>query len=157
MKRQLIVVLDTNVLVNAMRSSRGPSSALLRLLADEAFVMPLSAAVALEYEEVLIRELPAINAAAAKAGAEPFTTADMQAVVDYLCRVGIETKVQPKGPFLAKRAADDEKFVELAAAAGADYLTTYNIRDYAGAETIYNGRVSKPEDVLRALRGGSSK
>ena len=49
------VLLDTNVLVAALRSSRGASAALLRLLAQRRFEIVTSVALHLEYEEQLDR------------------------------------------------------------------------------------------------------
>ena len=51
------VILDTNVLVVAIRSRRGASAELLELLAGGEYAIALSAPLALEYEEVLVRDL----------------------------------------------------------------------------------------------------
>jgi len=49
-------VLDTNVLVTALRSRRGASFALLRLVGNGRWRLHLSTALLLEYEEVCRRE-----------------------------------------------------------------------------------------------------
>jgi hypothetical protein len=49
------LVLDTNVLVTALRSRRGASHQLIRLIGTDVFRINLSVALALEYEEVLKR------------------------------------------------------------------------------------------------------
>jgi predicted nucleic acid-binding protein len=51
------IVVDTNVLVAGLRSRNGASNALLHKIRDGAFVLHLSTAAVLEYEEVLVREL----------------------------------------------------------------------------------------------------
>src|ERR1022692_1042855 len=48
-------VLDTNVLVAALRSKRGASHQLLRLIGEGEWRLNVSVALALEYEEVLKR------------------------------------------------------------------------------------------------------
>jgi len=50
------VVIDTNVLVAALRSRRGASFRLLDLLGDPRWQANLSVALALEYEQVAKRE-----------------------------------------------------------------------------------------------------
>lgn len=51
-------------------------------------------------------------------------------------------------PFL--RDADDEFVLELAIAANADYIVTYNLRDFVGAET-FGIKVITPKDFLQIL------
>jgi len=50
------VVIDTNVIIAAMRSRRGASALLLSMLADGRFEAHLSIPLALEYEDVLMRQ-----------------------------------------------------------------------------------------------------
>jgi predicted nucleic acid-binding protein len=52
----LEAILDTNVLIAALRSRRGASFELLRLVANERWQLHLSTALLLEYEEVARRE-----------------------------------------------------------------------------------------------------
>ena len=71
------VVLDTNVLVAALRSQRGASNLLLRTIGIGRWRPNISAALAPEYEEVLKR-----------AGLLPsMTEADVVAFLDYLFQV----------------------------------------------------------------------
>ena len=49
------IVLDTNVLVAALRSKRGASYQILRLIGTGVFRPNISVALALEYEEILKR------------------------------------------------------------------------------------------------------
>jgi predicted nucleic acid-binding protein len=48
-------VLDTNVIVAALRSPRGASAALVRHAAQGAITLLMSVAIALEYEAVCLR------------------------------------------------------------------------------------------------------
>ena len=51
------IVIDTNVFVAGLRSRNGALNALLHKIRDgNAFVLHLSTAAVLEYEEVLVRE-----------------------------------------------------------------------------------------------------
>ncbi len=49
------IVLDTNILVAVLRSKRGASYQILRLIGTGAFRSNISVALALEYEEILKR------------------------------------------------------------------------------------------------------
>lgn len=137
----LQVVLDTNVLVDAIRSRRGASFALLERLAAPApgYELHVSVPLVFEYEEVLRRQAPAIGVALEV----------VDAVLDFLCRVAHHREVfYLWRPTL--RDPGDDMVLELAVAAGADYVVTFNARDFAGAER-FGVRVIPPRDLLRRL------
>lgn len=52
------IVIDTNVVVAGLRSRNGSAFRLLGLIGSEQFKINLSVPLILEYEEVLLRELP---------------------------------------------------------------------------------------------------
>ena len=134
-----LVVLDTKVLVAGLRSRRGASHRLLRLLAQEAFSIALSVPLVLEYEAVLKREqtVPAL------------TDSEVEALVDYLCRIGQPTEVHFRWRPVLKDPADDH-LLELAAAAGGVSIVTFNVRDFAGSERL-GVRVLTPQAYLDEL------
>jgi len=69
------IVLDTSVLIAALRSRHGASFELLRLIGDERWQLHLSTALLLEYEAVARREAQ-----------EFWLQPDLiEAVLDYLC------------------------------------------------------------------------
>lgn len=72
------VVLDTSVLVAALRSRRGASFRLIELLRAGTFEIAISVPLAIEYEAVLTRQ-------AARLG---LRRAEVITVVDYLCAIG---------------------------------------------------------------------
>ena len=141
------VVLDTNVLVAALRSRRGDSFALLERLAAPApgYELHVSVPLVFEYEEVLTRQAPALSIA-------PDV---VDAVLDFVCRVAHHRKVfnlwRP-----ALRDPGDDMVLELAVAAGADYVVTFNARNFAGAER-YGVRVIAPRDLLRRLENSEGE
>ncbi len=119
------VILDTNVLIAALRSRGGASFELLRLIGDERWRLHLSTALLLEYEEVARRE------------AQHFwlETERIEDLLDFLCANGQEHAISFHWrPFLAD--PDDDFLVELAVAANASYIVTHNLRDFAGVETF---------------------
>ena len=117
------VVLDTSVLVSAVRSKRGASHALLTSLPDARFQTVISVALFAEYRAVLLRPENLLHRT--KLQAEGF--------LDYLISVSHLQEV-----FFHWRPAlpdpDDDLILELAAAASCRYLVTHNLRDFRGAE-----------------------
>lgn len=117
------VVLDSSVLVAALRSRRGASFELLRRLRDGRFAIAVSVPLALEYEAVLVRHAAELRLA----------ESDAVGLVDYLCAVGTHHDIH----FLWRPTLSDprDEFVlELAVAAGCVTIVTFNVRDFAGAD-----------------------
>jgi putative PIN family toxin of toxin-antitoxin system len=118
----LSIVLDTNVIVAALRSNRGASHRLLRLVGADRFTIHVSVPLVLEYE----------SAAKRLVGTVPLTHEDIDDVVDYLCATASQTRVfYLWRPFLRDPA--DDMVLELAVAAGASRIITFNKADFRGA------------------------
>lgn len=134
------LILDTNVIVSALRSSRGASYRLVQLLDQGVFEIGLTAPLVFEYEAVCKR----------LAGATPITAEDVDRFVDYLCRVGkrsvVHFQVRPN-----LTDPDDEMVLEAAIASGSDWIVTHNVRDLAGGSSRYGVEVLTPADALRRL------
>ena len=119
----LETVLDKNVLIAALRSRRGASFELLRLVGNERWRLHLSTALLLEYEEVARRE-------AQHFWLHPSRIED---VMDLLGASGREHAISFRWrPFL--NDADDDFIWELTVAAHARYIVTHNLRNFAGVE-----------------------
>jgi len=133
------IVIDTNVVVAGLRSRNGSAFRLLRLVGREQFKINLSVPLVLEYEEVLLRELPnlAIN------------TSDVQDFLDFHCFVATHHQIFFLWrPFLPD--PKDDMVLELAAKAGCDSVVTYNIRDFAGIER-FGVRAVTPASFLESI------
>jgi putative PIN family toxin of toxin-antitoxin system len=133
------IVLDTNVLVTALRSRRGASYQLIRLLDTKAFRMNVSVALPLEYEEVLKRAdlVPGL------------TGDDVDAFLDYIFQSSnLVLSVHSMRPSLSD--PDDELVLDLAAQRGAT-IVTYNKRDFAAAAKA-GVDVLTPAEFLELLR-----
>ena len=133
-------VLDTNVLVAALRSRRGASAALVAALPLRDWQPALSVPLYLEYQDVLLR--PGMVPAA-------FTAADILTLCRYLASVAHAQDVY----FLWRSFLPDPKddlVLELAVAAGATHLVTHNLRHFQGAER-FGIRVLAPRDFLRLV------
>jgi putative PIN family toxin of toxin-antitoxin system len=135
------VVLDTSVLVAALRSQRGASYEVLSRVGGAEFELSVSVPLVLEYE------------AAAKAQARELglTHADIDDVVDYLCSVA-----HPRQIFYLWRPVlrdpKDDMVLELAVEAGCEAIITHNLRDFVGAER-FGITVLTPGAFLQQLEG----
>ncbi|HEX5387666.1 MAG TPA: PIN domain-containing protein [Gemmatimonadales bacterium] len=117
------IVLDTNVLVAALRSSRGASHRLLRQLGTGVFEHVISVPLVLEYEDALKRPASGI----------PLSATDIDAVLDYICASGRRQPIH----FLWRPVlpdAHDDLVLEAAVNGECDAIVTFNTRDFRGAD-----------------------
>jgi predicted nucleic acid-binding protein len=135
------VVLDTNVLVAAIRSREGASFVLLSRLAEKElpFQPVLSVPLVLEYEDAMLRSIEA----------SPLTEQDVGDFLDFLCSVSWHQEIYYLWRPLLKDPGDD-LILEVAVAAGVDYLVTFNTNDFAGAESV-GVKLITPQALLRKL------
>lgn len=135
-----VLVLDTCVLIAALRSSVGASSALLARVGQGPFTVGLTPALVFEYEAVCMRSLDDFR----------LTAEDITRLLDYLCLVGrkaaVRFRVRPSVPDPA-----DEMVVEAAVAAGANWIVTYNVRHLAAGAARFGIDVVTPAEALRRL------
>ncbi|GMV44087.1 MAG: hypothetical protein AMXMBFR64_58030 [Myxococcales bacterium] len=135
----LVVVIDTNVLVAGLKSSRGASHGVLQCLGDGAFALALSVPLVLEYEAVLLRGSLELN----------LSTTDFASVLDYLCSVGRAQAIfYLWRPLL--RDPKDDMVLEVAVAAGGVPIVTFNKRDFRGAEK-FAVPLWTPQELLAQL------
>jgi len=136
-----LVVLDTNVLVAALRSRRGASFRVLKLVGTDRFDLALSVPLVFEYEDAAKR-------IARSAG---LRYADVDRILDYLCKVGHHREIYYLWrPFL--KDPGDDMVLELAVECGADCIVTHNIRDFAGIDE-FGIRAVTPMNFLQEIRG----
>jgi len=130
------IVIDTNVLIAALRSRRGASYRLLMLLGSDKFAVHISVPLVLEYEAAAKRLLDHI----------PLTEQDVDDILDYLCAVGEHQELfYLWRPYL--KDPQDDMILELAVAAGCDAIVTYNQRDFEGIEP-FGIQVLTPREFL---------
>jgi putative PIN family toxin of toxin-antitoxin system len=136
------VVIDTNVLVAALRSRRGASFRLVELLGTGRFQPVISPPLCLEYEDVFRRRemLPG------------YSDQDISDFLDYFLSQCVECRIY----FLWRPYLPDPKddlVLELALAGGASVIITRNLRDFRGVESLgitamtpntFLGMISKP-------------
>ena len=114
----LQIVIDTNVLLCALRSRRGPSFWLFSTLGDPRWQANISTALMLEYEEKLLEQRAVLG----------LTLAEIATVLDMLARrcrhrvIYVHWRPRLRDP-------DDDFLVDLAGG-GCDYCITFNLRDW---------------------------
>lgn len=130
------IVLDTNVLLTALRSSKGTSYRLLSRVVDNRFQLNLSTTLVAEYESVL------------KRGMLSLSEQQIDDVVDFLCARAIHHKIFYLWRPILKDAGDDF-LLELAVKAQARIIT-WNIADFRQAQGL-GVLVQTPGEFLNAL------
>lgn len=119
----LKVVLDTNVLVSALRSRNGASFLILGMVGTGRFDIALSVPLILEYEEATKRISRSTG----------LLHSDIDNILDYLCRVADRRQnFYLWRPFL--RDVEDDMILELAVESECDFIVTRNTRDFRGSE-----------------------
>lgn len=133
------IVIDTNVLVAALRSSRGASFRLLQLVGSDLFTLSVSVPLVLEYEEVLLRSRSNFV----------LNDQDIRDLIDYLCSVADPHEIFFLWRPILKDPGDD-MVLELAVAAGCDAIITFNTADFLGTER-FGIRVISPRQLLQDI------
>ncbi len=130
------IVLDTNVLLTGLKSSRGTSYRLLGLIEDKRFTLHVSTPLVAEYEAVC------------KRGHLALTTQQIDDVIDFICQRAMHHQI-----FYLWRPAlkdpDDDFVLELAVKAQAT-IVTWNIADFKRASQ-FGIAVMTPRDFLNRL------
>lgn len=135
------IVIDTNVLVSALRSSTGASHRLLTMVGGEEFEIALSVPLVLEYEDAVKRTI----------GETGLSDADVDDIIDYLCSVAHLQAIHFLWRPMLKDPRDDH-VLELAVESGCDVIVTYNVRDFVGCER-FGVQAMQPAGFLKSIGG----
>jgi uncharacterized protein len=112
----LRIVLDTNVLVSGLLSPFRPPGQIVRLVSAGTVTLCLDARVFSEYDEVLARP---------RFGFDPDAVAALLDYIDFTSEVAAARPLAVRLP-----DPDDEPFLEVALACGADCLVTGNLAHF---------------------------
>jgi len=136
-------VLDTDVLVAALRSKHGASRQLLLGALNGEFELLLSVPLILEYEAVLTRPEHLV--------ASGLRQNEVERVLDDVAAVAIPVRLsfrwRPQLP-----DADDDMVLETAVNGGANAIVTFNQRDFGQAVRSFHCAVISPAEALERLR-----
>ncbi|MBI5932245.1 MAG: putative toxin-antitoxin system toxin component, PIN family [Chloroflexi bacterium] len=134
------IVLDTNVIIAALRSKKGASNKLLSLVGTNKFEIHDSVALILEYEDVIQRHRVELG----------LTQDDVSEFIDALCSMAHHHKIY----FLWRPTLSDvgDEFVlELAVTAGCEYIVTHNISDFKNLSK-FGIQAITPKEFLQVIR-----
>jgi putative PIN family toxin of toxin-antitoxin system len=138
----LRAVLDTNVLVAALRSDRGASRRLLLAALDRRITVLLSVPLMLEYEATLTRP-DHLKASGLSAG-------EVDSLLDAIAAVAEPVSLR----FLWRpslRDPADEMVLETAVNGVAGTIVTFNIRDIRGAALKFGIETITPPEAWRSM------
>jgi putative PIN family toxin of toxin-antitoxin system len=138
------VILDTNVLVAALRSDTGASYAIVAQLPSERFQMALTVPLYLQYQDVLTRPEHMTGASIPD---------DILNFLRYLCSIAHRQRVF----FLWRpwlKDPQDDMVLEAAVASQSRYIITHNLRDFtrSGIEEYFGIVPIRPREFLHRLR-----
>jgi putative PIN family toxin of toxin-antitoxin system len=134
-----LIVIDTNVILSAFQSSKGKSFELISKIGEGVFDFAVSVPLVLEYEAILKSHLDR----------DIFTDSDIDDFIDYICAVGVRTKIfylwRPylKDPF-------DDHILEVTIQSNAQAVVTFNKKDFREAENL-GVRILTPKEFLEEL------
>ncbi len=138
----LRIVLDTSVVVAALRTRLGAGNAVLRLVAQRRVVALATPPLFLEYEDVLKRPEHQLVHGLTPEAVDQFL-AELAALVEPV-EVHFQWRPQSRDP-------NDEMVLEAAINGEADALVTYNIQDFAEAGERFRISVLRPGDLLKKV------
>jgi len=137
------IVLDTSVLVSALRTRLGAGNAVLRLVAERRLVILATPPLFLEYEDVLKRPEHRLVHGLGIEAIDEFL-AELAALIEPV-EVHFQWRPQSKDP-------NDEMVIEAAINGHADALITYNVSDFAGAVERFGIPVLRPVELLKKVK-----
>jgi putative PIN family toxin of toxin-antitoxin system len=137
------LVLDTDVIVSALRSDQGASRQLILAALDKRFVMLASVPLFLEYEAVLTRPEQMCETG--------LTIAETMSVLNALMAIIEPVELR----FLWRpMAADpgDEMVLETAVNGGASSIATFNVRHLRPAARVFGIDAARPGEIWRKIQ-----
>jgi putative PIN family toxin of toxin-antitoxin system len=137
------VVLDTDVVVAAMRSPTGASAAILRSALDGGVELLLSVPLALEYDSICNRAEHRLAAGLS----ERQTATFVNTVIALAAPVAIHFLWRPQ-----LRDPNDEMVLETAVNGQADAIVTFNSRDFGEAPGRFGIELLLPRTAIKRIR-----
>ena len=138
------LVIDTNILLAAFLSQQGVSNKfLVWLFQNKKKCSVVSNALITEYEDVLLRKK---NHTLYK----QLSKEDILAFIDDMCFISHHQKINFLWrPFL--KDYKDDMVLETAFNANADYIITYNLKDFKNVHEHFNIKVITPKEFLKLI------
>jgi putative PIN family toxin of toxin-antitoxin system len=134
------VVIDTNVLISALKSKQGASHKLIMALPKELFVPNVSVPLFLEYESVAKRQ----------GLVSKLSSQEIDSILDYfLSKSSIRKIFFLWRPYL--KDPKDDLVLEVAVESQSEYIITFNTKDFKGCDK-FGITVVTPQEFI-TMRG----
>jgi len=133
------IVIDTNVIVSALKSRNGFSFKLLSIIDDDRLHISISVPLILEYEDAVKREKSKIG----------LSHEDINTILDYVCYIGKKSDIYYLWrPYL--KDPKDDMILELAVESESDFIITFNKKDFEGTNR-FGIKVLTPKEFFRMI------
>ncbi|OGU35181.1 MAG: putative toxin-antitoxin system toxin component, PIN family [Ignavibacteria bacterium GWB2_35_6b] len=133
------IIIDTNIIVSALKSRNGFSFDLLSIIDDKRFKVYISVPLIFEYEDAVKRNKSKIK----------LNKSDIDAIIDYICLIAEKRKIfYLWRPYL--KDPKDDMILEVAVESEADYIISFNKKDFVGVEK-FNIKVVTPKEFLKII------
>jgi putative PIN family toxin of toxin-antitoxin system len=136
------LVLDTDVVVAAMRSPAGASAAIVKAARTGRVTILMTVAMAMEYEAVCLRPEHRLPAG--------LSTLEVEVFLDAIVAMGEPVRLH----YLWRpqlRDPNDEMVLEAAINGEAEAIVTFNVRDYGEAAAQFGVAVLRPREALARI------
>jgi len=134
--KMLKIVIDTNVIVSALKSRNGFSFKLLSIIDDKRFRVFISVPLILEYEDAVKRYKSKIK----------LNFTEIGDILDYICLIGEQREIfYLWRPYL--KDPKDDMILELAVESECDYIISFNKKDFKGIDK-FNLEVITPKELF---------
>ena len=137
------LVLDTDVVIAALRSPHGASAELLRLATQKKYRPVISVPLVLEYEAIAMKQ--------EHLDAGGLSAAEVQSILDVIVDLSEWTRINYAYRPLV-RDPGDEMVMETALNSGADAIVTFNRRDFGTAPAKFRLGCWLPRVALEKVR-----
>jgi putative PIN family toxin of toxin-antitoxin system len=139
-------VLDTDVLVAAVRSARGASRVLLTAALEQRYRVLASVPLMLQYESVLTRSEHLLAAG--------ISVADVEVLLDAIALIVEPIRISYLWRPVVRDQGDD-LVLETAVSGRAEVIVTFNRRDFEPAANRFGVAILAPAEAVRRLEGRS--
>ncbi len=134
------VIIDTNILVSALKSDMGASYCLISKLPSNKFQISLSVPLYIEYQDVLTRKEHLTGSS---------TKEEILAFLRYLCKMANRQRIfYLWRPWL--KDPKDDMVLELAVASKSQFIITYNLKDFSNIQQFGIEAIT-PKDFLQMI------
>ncbi len=142
------IIIDTNIFLSSLLSSKGASYKLLWWIIEQYKYKDkkynvISNTLLTELEDVLSRDKNISNYT-------DFNKMDLDKFISAICKISFHQKINFLWrPFL--KDIKDDMVLEVAFNAKAKYIITYNDKDFRGVEKSFNIKILTPKDFLKII------